>query len=100
MIVHPFLRIQAFLPYKAIPSANTIILVRELSNQSAQVSWRVPDDIECNGKLMGFIMEVNSTYDTSQLITIIVEAGDHSLTGFLNSCETLKSVLFSPRLIQ
>ncbi|EUB61911.1 hypothetical protein EGR_03184 [Echinococcus granulosus] len=51
----------------------TQIRVRVLSGQFAQISWSVSDDIECNGKLMGFIMEVNSTYETSQLITIAPE---------------------------
>ncbi|KAL5109661.1 hypothetical protein TcWFU_000266 [Taenia crassiceps] len=73
------------------------IRVRVLSGQSAQISWRLPDDIECNGKLMGFIMEVNSTYDTSQLITIASGANDHSLTGMMPGTDYTLRMLASTR---
>ncbi|VDM30580.1 unnamed protein product [Hydatigera taeniaeformis] len=73
------------------------IHVRVLSGQSVQVAWEVPNNIECNGMLMGFIMEVNSTYETSHLITIAPETNDHILTELMPGTDYSLRMLASTR---
>ncbi|VDO05581.1 unnamed protein product [Rodentolepis nana] len=57
--------------------------IKELSGQSAKVLWRLPQDIECNGEVMGFTMELNSSYETNQHITISPDLTEYTLTAFL-----------------
>lgn len=47
----------------------------------ADVSWSLPPTIECNGKLMALVLELNSTYETSHLFNIQPDRINHRLTG-------------------
>ncbi|KAM7537812.1 hypothetical protein Aperf_G00000062568 [Anoplocephala perfoliata] len=63
------------------------IRISKLSYQSAKVSWRLPQDIECNGELMGFTMELNSTYETNQHITITPDVTEYTLTDLMQGTD-------------
>lgn len=56
------------------------IHVEVRDGQTADVSWSLPQSIECNGKVMGLVMELNSTLET-QLINIEPNRISHRLSG-------------------
>lgn len=87
--------------FRKIASSACILLfslqirIIKFSSQSAKVSWSLPQDIECNGELMGFTMELNSTYETNQHITITPDVTEYTLTGTLPYCTSNWSRLFN-----
>uniref|UniRef100_A0A5K3EXG5 Protein-tyrosine-phosphatase n=1 Tax=Mesocestoides corti TaxID=53468 RepID=A0A5K3EXG5_MESCO len=73
------------------------IYVSVLDGHSAEVTWSLPGDIECNGKIMGFIIELNSTYETSQLMTADAKQHNHSLTELMPGTDYTLRMLASSR---
>ncbi|KAM3178055.1 hypothetical protein ACTXT7_003303 [Hymenolepis weldensis] len=64
-----------------------MLQLTELSSQSARVLWRLPQDIECNGELKGFTLELNSSYETNQHFTISPDVTEYTLTELMQGTD-------------
>nr|VZI30132.1 unnamed protein product [Spirometra erinaceieuropaei] len=63
------------------------VSVDVLSAQMTNVSWIMPDDIECEGVLLWYMLELNSTYDSSQIIKVEKNATNYVLTDLMPGVE-------------
>ncbi|VDN11376.1 unnamed protein product [Dibothriocephalus latus] len=65
----------------------TQVSVDVVSAQTTRVTWIIPDNIECEGALLHFILEVNSTYDSSQIIKVEKNATSCALIDLMPGVE-------------
>uniref|UniRef100_A0A0X3PF78 Fibronectin type III domain-containing protein 1 n=1 Tax=Schistocephalus solidus TaxID=70667 RepID=A0A0X3PF78_SCHSO len=63
------------------------VSVDVISAQMTKVSWMIPDDIECDGVLLYYNLELNSTYDSSQIIKVEKNATSCALTDLMPGVE-------------